>query len=144
MEKENINRRQFIGKSFKTIVAGSLVLSAIDIEKLLASTDNDTSTLPAKIIDLAEYPELSRVGGYVMITEKVIVIRIAKDKFVALNIKCSHKSCDVEYNGESFECPCHGSTYTKTGVVVDGPAKKNLKSYKTTYTASDNSLTINM
>lgn len=144
MEKGNINRRQFIGRSFKTIVAGSLVLSAIDIEKLIAGTENEAGNLPATVINLDEYPELSRVGGNVMITDKVIVIRVAKEKFVALNIKCTHKSCDVEYNGESFECPCHGSTYTKTGKVVDGPATKNLKSYKTTYSADNNSLTINM
>ena len=34
--------------------------------------------------------------------------------------------------------------YSSTGKVLEGPAKKNLKSYKTTYDAEANTLTINM
>ena len=39
MSKENFNRRDFLKSSFKTIVAGSVVLSAIDVKKLLAEAD---------------------------------------------------------------------------------------------------------
>lgn len=54
---------------------------------------------------------------------------------VALWTKCPHLGCSVPWNGDYrwddgrqgwFLCPCHGSTYTKAGVLVDGPAKRSM------------------
>lgn len=140
MEKENVNRRDFLKTSLKTIAVGSLALSSIDIKRLLAQAD---STLEAaKVISLSDYPELGNVGGYADIGGKTIVFRTGDTKFLALSKVCTHKKCEVEYNGTEFECPCHGSKYSKTGKVLNGPATKNLKSYKTTYNADDNTLSI--
>ena len=52
MSKENFNRRDFLKSSFKTIVAGSVVLSAIDVKKLLAEADgiSENSFTNAKVI----------------------------------------------------------------------------------------------
>jgi Rieske Fe-S protein len=35
----------------------------------------------------------------------------------------------VQWNAEekSFDCPCHGSRYTKDGEVINGPASIGLK-----------------
>ena len=69
MNKENYNRRDFLKSSLKTIVAGSVVLSSIDVKKLLAEADeissNDFSN--SKVINLSDYPELANVGGNVTI-----------------------------------------------------------------------------
>jgi cytochrome b6-f complex iron-sulfur subunit len=40
-----------------------------------------------------------------------------------------------------FRCPCHGSTYTKGGVCVFGPAMRNMDTLSLT-TAPDGSLTL--
>jgi Rieske Fe-S protein len=143
MEKENFNRRDFLKTSFKTIALGSIALSTIDVKKLLAEADSSGSTSAEKIINLSDYPDLGAVGGTAVIG-KTFVIRTGSSKFLALSTLCTHKKCEVDYTGDGFECPCHGSTYDKSGKVTNGPAKKNLKSYKTTYNESDNSLTINM
>jgi cytochrome b6-f complex iron-sulfur subunit len=52
------------------------------------------------------------------------------DGFLALWHKCPHLGCTVpwrqefEFEGDKgwYRCPCHGSTYTKAGVRVYGPA----------------------
>ncbi len=143
MEKENFNRRDFLKSSLKTIAVGSMALSALDIKKILASEIQEGTGIQ-KVINLADYPDLGSVGGSAMINSKTIVIRTGDSKFIALNITCTHKKCDVEYDGSGFECPCHGSTYDKNGKVTNGPATKNLKSYKTSYNEAENTLTVNM
>lgn len=141
MDKENVNRRDFLKTSFKTIAIGSLALSAIDIKKLIAESEDKGNTTDAmKVINVGDYPELSSVGGQVQIG-KVSISRTGQSKFLALSTICTHKKCDVDSTGNGFECPCHGSTFSKTGKVLIGPATKNLKSFKTTYNAEANTLT---
>jgi cytochrome b6-f complex iron-sulfur subunit len=56
------------------------------------------------------------------------------DGIIALWRKCPHLGCSVpwrpgfNFEGDSgwFRCPCHGSTYTKAGVRVFGPAPRSM------------------
>ncbi len=43
--------------------------------------------------------------------------------------RCSHMGCFLTKNPEegTWDCPCHGSRFTKEGKVIDGPAKKSIK-----------------
>jgi cytochrome b6-f complex iron-sulfur subunit len=63
-----------------------------------------------------------------------------KGGLLALYHKCVHLGCtvpwrpDFEFGGVTgwFRCPCHGSTYTKGGVRVFGPAPRSLDSFAIT------------
>lgn len=65
---------------------------------------------------------------------------------LALWRKCPHLGCSVPWRpGFSFEgdkgwfrCPCHGSTYTKAGVRVYGPAPRSMDTMKVTIDGSGN------
>lgn len=57
------------------------------------------------------------------------------DGLLALWRKCPHLGCTVpwrgtfSYEGDSdgwYRCPCHGSTYTKAGIRVYGPAPRSM------------------
>lgn len=47
---------------------------------------------------------------------------------VALYDVCVHLGCLYEWQAVSgrFECPCHGSKYTKEGKYIEGPAPRSL------------------
>jgi len=73
-----------------------------------------------------------------------------KGGLIALYQKCVHLGCTVpwrpefEFEGEKgwFRCPCHGSTYTRGGARVFGPAPRSLDTMLLTING-DGSVTVN-
>jgi cytochrome b6-f complex iron-sulfur subunit len=65
---------------------------------------------------------------------------------IALWHKCPHLGCTVpwraafDYEGDKgwYRCPCHGSTYTKAGVRVFGPAPRSMDTMQIDVDASGN------
>lgn len=42
--------------------------------------------------------------------------------------RCSHLGCALKWNKEehSWDCPCHGSRFSKEGELIDGPANRRI------------------
>ncbi|WP_456424644.1 QcrA and Rieske domain-containing protein [Rhodocaloribacter sp.] len=58
--------------------------------------------------------------------------RRGPDAYVAVWTRCTHRGCEVEPAGDRLVCPCHGSEYTLSGVVVKAPAERDLRQYPVT------------
>jgi glycine/D-amino acid oxidase-like deaminating enzyme/nitrite reductase/ring-hydroxylating ferredoxin subunit len=60
---------------------------------------------------------------------ELAVSRGADGSLSAVSAVCSHLGCVVAWNDAeaSWDCPCHGSRFARTGEVLDGPATRPLK-----------------
>jgi cytochrome b6-f complex iron-sulfur subunit len=72
----------------------------------------------------------------------VILVRIAAGNtaaaFTAVQVACTHQGTSIGYNAGQgiFICPAHGSEFSKTGAVLQGPAALPLQEYTVTVTGT--------
>ena len=59
---------------------------------------------------------------------KVAAYRDEKGELHEVSAVCPHLGCIVQWNGseKTWDCPCHGSRFDKTGKVLNGPANRDL------------------
>lgn len=107
---------------------------------------NNIPTAPTGVdftLDLtnAAYTSLKSNGGYVY-NDGIIVARTVSGTYVAVSQYCTHAGGTVVYdsNINDFYCPVHGSLYSTTGSVIQGPAASPLVKYNTSL--SGNSLRV--
>lgn len=93
-------------------------------------------------IDLgsSQYASLNNSGNFVVI--RGVIVANTGSEFLALSSACTHEGCTVSFLGSNntFPCPCHGSVFSSTGSVINGPASSPLTKY--TVTRDGNILTI--
>jgi len=80
---------------------------------------------------------LDNVGGAALVESTAgvfLMSRTSATAFMAVDAICSHESCTVTgADGNVYVCPCHGSRYSRTGQVLEGPAKASLRQFATTF-----------
>jgi cytochrome b6-f complex iron-sulfur subunit len=103
-------------------------------------------------IDPRAMPELTKPGGAVTIQpaghpEPVYVLRVddadGRAVYNAVSPICTHQGCTVEAQAAVLVCPCHGSTYSRAGEVLRGPATRPLRRYQT-ITGADGAIEIRL
>ena len=97
--------------------------------------DNSTTAPKADFtLDLTSSSNaaLLHSGGSV-ISNQVVVIN-NNGTYVALSDICTHQSCALSYNSAASKltCHCHGSAFSLSGSVLNGPASSSLKQYSVT------------
>ncbi|CAM3181445.1 FAD-dependent oxidoreductase [Filibacter tadaridae] len=95
-------------------VVGQLIKGKLDSPK---TNPEDLSNGEGAVITL----EGHRKGAY----------KDDKGELHIVDTTCTHIGCEVEWNnGErTWDCPCHGSRFSYTGEVIEGPAEKPLQRY---------------
>ena len=102
-------------------------------EPVKASAEPKAEPTPGFNIDLSDpkYADLEKPGSYITV-KKYIIARTNEGELVAFNKRCTHKGGPLAYNANAgrFQCPWHGAQFSGQGVVLQGPATKNLKAHK--------------
>ena len=128
-----MERKDFL-KNFA--VGGSILLTAPVILNSCSKDDTDTDEPTPNpneiIVDLnhADNSALGTVGGYIYKGD-IIIFRSSDTNYGALSKLCTHSECTVIYDHANsiLPCPCHGSIFSTSGAVNNGPAVGNLKKY---------------
>lgn len=101
--------------------ASSFITQNTDVVKNLVKgkleglpEDLDLQNGKAKVVRI----EGNRIGAY----------KDENGKLHLVDTTCTHMGCELQWNDaeKSWDCPCHGSRYTYTGDVIEGPTKKPL------------------
>ena len=143
-----MDRRKFLQSSCLGavgLVVGSSVLDLSGVQTILAkSRPSMVANVRELPLRLEDTPDLQPIGGaYHFVVEDmekdILVIHVGDGKFAAVDLKCTHKGCDVAYHTETKNvvCPCHGSEFSISGAVTKGPAQTDLVSYKTKLTDTE-------
>lgn len=62
----------------------------------------------------------------------ICVYRFSEDRYEALLMKCTHQGTELQVFGDRLQCPAHGSEFTNTGAVQNGPADTPLRKFLVT------------
>jgi len=107
---------------------------------------NGTAGGGAVNVNIDAASPLGTVGGAALVQSgsgNFLVSRTGQDAFVALTAICTHEQCTVTgFQSSRYVCPCHGSQYSTTGAVVQGPASRALQQFATRF--ANNVLTITL
>jgi len=117
MAKSGQSRRRFLG-------ALILAAAALPLWRFLAP--RPAADKPVLRVDREKIPA---DGALVYRQSRVAVMR-AGDEIYALSLTCTHLGCIVNVTPTGLVCPCHGSTFSRRGEVLSGPATRRLDRFK--------------
>jgi Rieske Fe-S protein len=105
------------------------------VQGRLAGSVVQVSVAGTALNDVGDAAFVESVGGVFLVT------RTTANAFTAVEGICTHEGCRVtDFNDAGYVCPCHGSRYSRTGQVLEGPARAALRQHATTFV--DGTLTI--
>lgn len=117
-------------------VIGAALVSSAAVTLVSCGSDDKPQDLPeatgtgTDAIDVSRLP----VDGTASVTVNgsgYLLYRPDEATVLAYTSVCTHQGCKVgSGSGETFECPCHGSKFSKAdGSVAQGPADASLKRF---------------
>ena len=121
-------------RAFLELLGGTLAMAAGGCASVMVT--RVTPADGAVRLPVGNYPQLAMPGGYLRIQPDgmptpLYVLAMEESRFVALSPVCTHLGCTVAIEGARLVCPCHGSTYDRTGRVLRGPAQRALEQFPT-------------
>ena len=96
------------------IAGDNLVVPISDFEM---KSGNETRYRKYLVVqnDLLQYP--------------ICLYRHNENEYTALWMRCTHQGTELQVFGDKLQCPAHGSEFTSTGNVQNGPAGMQLRTF---------------
>lgn len=112
----------YVATGFQKWGMTTAMVSAMIISDLIAGVENSYSKVfsPQRLLVRAGFRNF-------LVDVWESIIGLGCGVFVPKNHRCTHMGCALVWNEEeeSWDCPCHGSRYTKEGSLIDNPAQTN-------------------
>jgi cytochrome b6-f complex iron-sulfur subunit len=156
MDNPKTSRREFCAHAISLVTVASLIEgcgskgnpagpggggggSAPPLATVNASIAGSTVT-----VNNVSGTSLANVGSAALVqagNTNILAVRAGQDTINAFTAICTHEQCVITgFQSNTFVCPCHGSQYTTSGAVQQGPASQRLRQFTTQFT--NNVLTI--
>ncbi len=132
-----MDRREFVKQSCAVCLGGSLLPALLTrcapihyISGVMESTG--LAVLKSEFTYLKKDQVTTR--PYIIVQNDklefpIYVYRFSETEYSALWMKCSHQGAELQASGDHLQCPSHGSEFNNKGVVSNGPADRNLRSF---------------
>jgi len=62
----------------------------------------------------------------------ICIYRFNEDEYSALWMRCTHQGAELQASGDVLQCAAHGSEFNNRGMVRNGPAISNLRTFPVT------------
>ena len=121
-----MNRRDFTKKTLLTgcsILTGSFSITSCKSTKNILGTIQSTNSILVYLDQIADHNKVIIKNPD---REAPILLYKRNDNWEATLMECTHIQCELSLKKDLLICPCHGSTFTMEGNVLNGPAKINL------------------
>jgi Rieske Fe-S protein len=111
----------FLGVTFEGCSGSKMIAGVMDPSGLLvplSAFDQDKNSFRKYVVvqhEKLKYP--------------ICVYRFGAASYTALLMRCTHQGAELQVFGDRLECPAHGSRFSNEGVVENGPADTNLRSF---------------
>lgn len=134
-----MNRREFTAACFMCLTGAATipVFSGCQSTYYTSGTiqPNGISILKSEFTYMKKDKVLER--AYVIVRNDsmefpIYVYRFSDDDYAAVLMKCTHQGNELQASGDHMHCPAHGSEFNNRGIVAQGPAEENLRTFKVT------------
>jgi cytochrome b6-f complex iron-sulfur subunit len=124
-----MTRREFLYYIWAASAALLTVESAVGLAWFLSASRDIPRKETLLHIDLSEIPQ---AGSPPIHRDKRLWFTNTLKGFYVLNDLCTHRHCAPKWvpTNSRFECPCHGSKFKADGTYIEGPAPRNLDSFR--------------
>ena len=129
LDPEAIPRRDFLGRSALWSTAATLAFAAIGMARLPRAAVVSSPSRKFRV----RIPETLPDGEPFLPSGRSVALFRDSQGVWAVSLVCTHRGCIVKAQQRGFECPCHGSRFTSSGVVEKGPAPAPLVWHKVTF-----------
>jgi nitrite reductase/ring-hydroxylating ferredoxin subunit len=129
-----MDRKSFLKTCGFACLGGGVLASALQScgtsNKMIDGTI-DHSDL---VIPLAAFQHDKSYRKYVVVQhaqlkDPICVYRFSETDYSALLMRCPHQGAELQVFGARLQCPAHGSEFNNRGVVQNGPADSNLRTF---------------
>ncbi|HVE60390.1 MAG TPA: Rieske 2Fe-2S domain-containing protein [Chitinophagaceae bacterium] len=135
-----MDRREFIMNSctacLSVTVLSSLVSSCTPTKYISGSVVKDGITVNRDQFKIRQKGGTA-YSSFIIVRNEILqypicVYRFSDNEYSALWMKCAHQGAELQASGDVLQCPAHGSEFNNKGLVTNGPANNNLRTFPVT------------